>query len=531
MMKKVLHLHFFIALFGCLYGHAQEVSITTAVDTTEIKIGEEIKLTFQAKVKPTSSVQFTNLPQFGPFEVIESYPTDTLKDTDYLLLTKTYGITQFDSGYYRIPRLPIVVDDQIYFSDTLDITVNSVAVDTLKQKLYDIKPIINSHSRTDWKWLWYLIIIPGIIAVIYLLKIYRAKKNTIKKEEEFESPIVKATTLLERLEQKELWQKGEVKSYYIELTEIVRTYIEDTVEIPAMERTTSELIEALKIAFQNKKINISKETINDLNKVLQNADLVKFAKSKPLDFEITADRKKTEEVITTFDKIIPPKIEVEVLKEEIETEKTKLITRRRLIIGAITMILLVYMGLGAVVYVKGFEGLSALFGQKSTKEILESEWYTSSYGYPSLKIETPEILERKPIDSLASIGLQVFQWGTRDNSVAVVISFSKTPPNVDLNLALEGCFKGLESKGAQDIIINEDNFVLGEELNGKKAFGSMSLPDSSKKLERVKYELMLFENQQTLHQILVIFKDNDTYAEQIKQRIFKSLEVEKVSEK
>lgn len=530
-MKKVLTLHFFVVLLGCLWASAQEATITTAVDTTEIRIGEEVKLTFKAKVKPSSTVQFTNLPQFGPFEVIESYPIDTISGQDAMLLTKTYGITQFDSGYYRLPRLPIVVDDKIYFSDTLDIQVNAVVVDTLKQKLYDIKPIINHHSQTNWRWLWYLVIIPGIVVILYLIKLFRNKKPT-SEEEVFESPIEKATTLLERLETKELWQKGEVKSYYIELTEIVRTYIEDAVEIPAMESTTSELIIALNEAFDKKEINISKETLDDLNKVLQQADLVKFAKSKPLDFEITADRKKTEEIIITFDKVIPPKEEIVILQEEIQTEKTNLITRRRIIIGSIVVISLIYIGLGSVLYVKGFDGLSALFGQKSTKEMLESEWYTSSYGYPSLKIETPEILERFSIDSLQANGQsQMFLYHTLDESLVVLVSTVNAVTNTDLNAVLEASIKGMESKGAKDIIVNADAITLGEELEGVKAFGSLTTTLLGKLEIRAKYEMMLFLNGNNLHQILVTYKENDTYAEQIKQRIFKSLEVEKVNEK
>ena len=39
-------------------------------------------------------------------------------------------------------------------------------------------------------------------------------------------------------------------------------------------------------------MKLSKETIDNLFLVLKQADLVKFAKSKPMDFEITEDRKK-----------------------------------------------------------------------------------------------------------------------------------------------------------------------------------------------------------------------------------------------
>jgi hypothetical protein len=129
--------------------------------------------------------------------------------------------------------------------------------------------------------------------------------------------------LLNNLEKKELWQKGEIKAYYSELTDIARNYIEEAIQIPAMESTTSELIEGLRKASLKKKMTLSKETIENLEQVLRQADLVKFAKSKPLDFEITEDRKKIEKSIITLDKSIPviEESEDELLLNELQRQE------------------------------------------------------------------------------------------------------------------------------------------------------------------------------------------------------------------
>jgi hypothetical protein len=81
--------------------------------------------------------------------------------------------------------------------------------------------------------------------------------------------------------------------------------IEEAIEIPAMESTTSELIVALRAASLKKKMSVSEDTIENLERVLKQADLVKFAKSKPLDFEITEDRNKIQKAILTLDNAIP----------------------------------------------------------------------------------------------------------------------------------------------------------------------------------------------------------------------------------
>ena len=111
------------------------------IDSTSIKIGEELMYTIETEVD-SAAVLFPEGQTFQPMEVIESYPVDTVLNDVRLKLIKKYGITQFDSGAYTIPRQKVLVGDQTLYSDSVKITVRSVLVDTTKQKLYDIKPLI-----------------------------------------------------------------------------------------------------------------------------------------------------------------------------------------------------------------------------------------------------------------------------------------------------------------------------------------------------------------------------------------------------
>jgi protein subunit release factor A len=165
-----------------------------------------------------------------------------------------------------------------------------VAVDTLKQKMYDIKDIqpAKKRNRRLVEISLLLALITGISRIYWYIKKIHTKKKI--EAEVYKTPIEKKATSFNTLT-KELWQKGEVKEYYSELTDI-RNYIEEAIEIPAMESTTSELIVALRAASLKKEMSVSQDTIENLERVLKQADLVKFAKSKPLDFEITEDRNK-----------------------------------------------------------------------------------------------------------------------------------------------------------------------------------------------------------------------------------------------
>src|SRR5690606_11944457 len=109
---------------------------------------------------------------------------------------------------------------------------------------------------------------------------WKSRRRNDEAEEIYKTPIEKATGLLQQLEKKELVQRGEVKTYYSELTDIARTYIEEAVHIPAMESTTSELIEKLRVASVKKNISLNPETVANLEKVLMHADMVKFAKER-----------------------------------------------------------------------------------------------------------------------------------------------------------------------------------------------------------------------------------------------------------
>jgi len=129
------------------------------------------------------------------------------------------------------------------------------------------------------------------------------RKRTVKEEKPLYKvlpPFEEAIYKLNELDNKLLWQNNQVKEYYSELTEIVRNYIERELQVPALEKTTDEIIEMLRDFHDAKTIYTSTETIKKLRELLQEADLVKFAKSKPISIEIEEDRKDAQEIISNL---------------------------------------------------------------------------------------------------------------------------------------------------------------------------------------------------------------------------------------
>lgn len=491
------------------------------------------------------TVSFPKAKNFGLLEVIRDYKIDTIKKDNTYELIKKYGLTQFDSGRYQIPRIAVLINKKPFYSDSISVVVQNVKVDTLQQKMYDIKPIIDVPSETNyWSYLAWLLLLSGIATLIYFL-IKKFQKKKIQ-EEIYKTPIEKATSLLNNLEKKSLWQNGNVKEYYSELTDIARNYIEEALDVPAMESTTSELILALKTASAKKKMKLSPETILNLENVLKQADLVKFAKSKPLDFEIEADKTKIQKSIISLDKSIPKVIENDDLAEFTEAqrqEKIKLELKKKqkarltitlLIIAAILFLTTLYF-----VFTKGFTYVKDTIIGHPTKELLESEWITSQYGNPGILIETPKVLKRLdsekmiPKETMALIKeMQMFAYGSFTDDFYIMVSTTKlkSPTEIDLTKVMDGVAKMMELQGATNILFKQEEFNTNTNLKGQKAYGTMTVNDKiSKKSIRAYYEVLFFKQEQGLQQIMVFRNEEDLYGKEIMERVMKSVELKEAN--
>lgn len=544
-MKNKIFILYLTLLSAVVF--AQQKPLVTSIDKTKNKIGGEFQLTLKTSVDTTAKVAFPNPKNFGALEVIESYKIDTVKNGARYDLIKKYGLTQFDSGKYTIPRVTVLINNKPFFSDSLRVEVDNVVVDTLKQKMYDIKPIAEVTSSKSWIWklILALLLLAGIGAFVYwYLKIRQTKKI---EEELYKTPIEKATSLLNSLEKKELWQKGEIKAYYSELTDIARTYIEEAIEIPAMESTTSELIEGLRKASLKKKMKLSQETIENLERVLKQADLVKFAKSKPLDFEITEDRKKIESAIVILDKSIPIVVEEkeESLLNEMQRQEQLRIhlkkkRRSRIMMATAVVTGVVVATLTFFITTKGFTYVKdELFGNDS-KELLEGEWVYSEYGNPAVVIETPQVLKRTdlskilPKENMALIKeMQSFRYGGLLDDFQLMVSTLKYKQDseIDLSKAIEATVQMFESQGAQNMLVKQEEFDTKQGVRGMRAFGTFSRINTvSKSSTKYYYEIILFNQEGGLQQIMMQHEEGDTYATKILERILNSVELKKLSQ-
>jgi hypothetical protein len=186
-------------------------------------------------------------------------------------------IVAFDTGYIKLPPLALPYRngqqiDSVYSND-LAIEVGSIMIDSTG--LAPIKPIIREPFA-------FRDLVPYLIAfgvgLLLIGLLFLRKKKEIPPEVIVEVPIPAdelALKDLERLRSKKLWQQGQIKAYQSDLTHIIRAYIEGRFEMPALESTTSEILEAPSIK------SLGQDLVADLSQILNMADLIKFAKAQP----------------------------------------------------------------------------------------------------------------------------------------------------------------------------------------------------------------------------------------------------------
>ena len=194
---------------------------------------------------------------------------DTAKHTQYTTLTS------FEPGVHYVRLSP---------DDSLQLTVLDVDVDTTTAEIRDIAPI-EKIPYTFWEiFRWVLL---GLIIVVlglagwWLWKKWKSGQVSdwfANTPVDTRTPEERALDNLEQLRQRQLWQAGKVKEYHTELTDAVRTFIEEAMGIHATEMTSDETIEAV----GSQPAAVGTDLLRD---IFNTADMVKFAKSEPLPHE------------------------------------------------------------------------------------------------------------------------------------------------------------------------------------------------------------------------------------------------------
>ena len=287
-LKILLYLSFISVV-----SFAQQIEISSKVDTNLITIGDQFTLTLDLKKPVNEDVSFPMLLDTisKEIEIVKEMPVDTINVANNIIsLQKKYILTSFDSGMFVLPQFNFTVNntdtDTIATQETNLLQVLTLKVDTTQHKIADIKqPFEAPMTFREFLDEYYMYIIGAIflIALIILGLWYRKKlknaepKAKPKVEKPKEPAHIIALRNLEALKEQKLWQSNRVKEYYVELTDILRKYLYNRFDVYAMEMTSDEILTAVTQISE-----VNEELKNKTRQFLTIADFVKFAKANPL---------------------------------------------------------------------------------------------------------------------------------------------------------------------------------------------------------------------------------------------------------
>ena len=539
-MKRLLYYTFLLA-FPMLY--AQEVKVET--NTKNIKIGEQIQYKVSVETPADTPVSFPEGQTFAPLEMVKTRAADTLRDGGKYRLVKEYYLTQFDEGKYTIPSQKIRINNKDYFTDSLLVEVHTVAIDTLKQPLYDIKPI-QDVKKPFTSYGWILTIIAAVLLLLIVAFVYfvfiRKKKFPFLQTQKKLPPFDRAIQDLKELQNSKYLIQSQHKEYYTRLTDIVKAYLEEEVHILAKESTTDELLAKINLLQEKGKLNLNQETITNLKRVLQTADLVKFAKNKPSDDNAEYDRETIENVVIKTKEAIPlePTDEQAINEARQKALALKRQKRKKLLIRIGVGILLFFL-LGGVGLYFGYRTLKNWLFNPYVAELNEGKWVTSDYGYPITELTTPKVLMRKQIVDITGFkpiihSQSTFYFGSLNSELYImtnIITFVKETGgnssergdgniSLDPQLVNEIVLAQLDKAGAKNITTLQEEYTTPAGVKGMKVFGEMTLPDKNGNLFKANYELYSFTENGALQQLLITYI-NDFNAKAIAKRVVNSI--------
>lgn len=192
-------------------------------------------------------------------------------------INQRYLITSFDSATYYLPPMQVLVDTTVYESEPLALQVYSMPVDTTHYEIFaGINDIEDQPLEwQDWKQTTYSALSIILLALLIALAVWWLMKGNpvipLMRRKPKLPPHQVAMAQITKIKEERTWATEDSKDYYTQLTDTLRTYIQDRYGFQAMDMTTSEIIDRL--VQEN-----DPEALKELTDLFETADLVKFAK-------------------------------------------------------------------------------------------------------------------------------------------------------------------------------------------------------------------------------------------------------------
>ena len=258
--------------------------VSATLDSTTLFIGDQTDLHLRAIGSQGEQVTMPVLDKelIPGVEIVDRTIVDTISLKDGRMQYDQYlTVTSFEDSLFYIAPLPFVSGDDTVWSDGLTLNVvQPFEMDTTDMAITDIKGV---YKAPVWwwgifRWVLLVVLLAGVgVAGYYLITYLQRRKLEEAGNEVVTEPLRPAEEValekLDAIKEKKIWQQGQVKEYYTQLTDVVREYIARRFEVSSVEQTSDETLRDIRPLLSERK-----DLYDQLRKMLTLADLVKFAK-------------------------------------------------------------------------------------------------------------------------------------------------------------------------------------------------------------------------------------------------------------
>ena len=280
--KKLFYIGLILFLNTCgkddsLNGSFQ---LFVSTDTSSAAIGDLIKFRIQTKFLRDN---YLVVPQTQFSEPLEVRQLEPLYNENGKITGIDYILSVWDTGAVVIPAIAVNVfkpDSTLDFvvnTDSLEINVVSMVAKTGSQSMRPIKGPVPVSRRWPMTTIILVLLLAGILYGLYVIYGKRMPTEHIEVETVQSSKPADEMALekLNHLKGSKYLQRGEIKEFYVQLSYILREYVENSVYIKTLEMTTEE------IKQYRSAIPFDRDQLGIWMDILHRADLSKYAKSDP----------------------------------------------------------------------------------------------------------------------------------------------------------------------------------------------------------------------------------------------------------
>ena len=264
------------------------IVVSASIDSTSLMVGDQTKLHLEVTQDASENVEF---PVYGNqlingIEIVKHLPKDTTRQKDgRLTVRQDLTLTSFQDSLFYIEPQRFVCDGETLFTSPLALNVvQPFVIDTADMQIFDVKDIVKAPI---WWWgiiRWILLAI-AIIAVgfgVWWLIRFLRKRRQAEQAEPIDPELLRpahevALEKLDKIKEEKLYLQGRDKDYQTQLTDVVREYLSRRFDVSSQEMTSDEILSEMKPLLAEQK-----ELYSQLLSMLRLADLVKFAKHRPL---------------------------------------------------------------------------------------------------------------------------------------------------------------------------------------------------------------------------------------------------------